>query len=136
MRLNGKKLIRFAGIGCLVLGIFWYAFFEARSFLQGPSLSVLSPQDGFATTSEQISVSGTTAHITEILLDGRPISVDETGAFRQDVLLSPGYTVVTLKVTDRYGRTQSATRSGLYTPAKPEATAPPASSTPAETTPE
>lgn len=93
-----------------------YAYYESRGYLHGPQLTITAPADGFSTSEEILVVEGDAKNITTITLNDRPIFVDETGHFKEDVLLTKGYTVVSVSVTDRYGRINTQHLRGMFVP--------------------
>jgi hypothetical protein len=89
----------------LLLGLsLIYGLFEARRFLQGPVLSIQSPLPG-ARISSVVYLSGRAQNISFITLNGRQIYVDDEGYFKETLTPSQGYTVLTVEVRDRFGRT-------------------------------
>ncbi|MCR4274941.1 MAG: hypothetical protein NUW02_02750 [Candidatus Campbellbacteria bacterium] len=93
-----------------------YAYYESRAYIHGPQLIITAPIDGFSVKTEMLTIEGTATNITAITLNDRPIFVDETGHFKEDVLLMSGYNVLTLAVTDRYERKKVQYVRGIYTP--------------------
>ncbi|OGC81090.1 hypothetical protein A2943_01445 [Candidatus Adlerbacteria bacterium RIFCSPLOWO2_01_FULL_51_16] len=90
-----------------VLLLLGYGLFEAWRLLEGPQLSILSPVDGSATSSPAILIEGTAKNIAFLTINDKPSYTDETGHFRQLLSVPPGYTVVTVAATDRFGRRAS-----------------------------
>lgn len=102
----------------IFLIIIGYAYFEAREYLSGPQLLITEPEDGFVTTESPLRVMGEAHNITEILLNGNPIFVDENGAFQRLVPLALGYSVIEIAVKDRFGREKKLSVRGTYEPAE------------------
>ncbi len=84
-----------------------YGLFEARRFLEGPVLSIDSPAPG-AALSSIAHVRGMARNISFITLNGRQIYVDDEGVFDETLTPAKGYTVLTVEVRDRFGRTDRA----------------------------
>lgn len=95
----------------LVVG---YSLFEARRFLEGPTLTIDIPENGAAVSSALIEVAGTAKNIVDIRLNDRKIFVDGNGHFSEDLLLSYGYTILTLKASDRFGHETTKTLELTY----------------------
>jgi len=114
--MNVRKLLIRSVIALSLCAVAGYAYFEARQFLAGPCVTVTSPSDGFIVSDSPIIVSGNAQHISEITLSGNIIFVDEKGQFEQLVPLSPGYSVIEIKVKDRYGRYKNVYLRGIYKP--------------------
>lgn len=100
----------------LLIGfIVWYGHFQARFFIEGPKLTLTSPT--VEVSNERIiSVTGSTENITDITLNGRSIHTDAFGNFTESLVLENGYTIMTVEVRDRYGRTSSLSRGLVYEP--------------------
>ena len=64
-----------------------------------------------------IAVDGQAENITDITLNGRPIYTNESGVFSEKLVLENGYTIMTIRARDRYGRETTLTRSFVYRPA-------------------
>jgi hypothetical protein len=104
-----------------ILGLIGYGLFESERLLRGPQISILSPQNMSATSSPTILIEGVAKNIAFLTINDRPAFADEEGYFKE--LLSPaaGYTVVTVRATDRFGRrvSESVSITKLdYCPAK------------------
>lgn len=96
--------VRVGAITCVVAGIALYSYLRAENLIRGPVLDVTTPEHGATVTESLIEVAGTARNITRISLNDRDIFVDESGAFREKLLLPYGYTILTVKAEDRFGR--------------------------------
>jgi hypothetical protein len=101
MSLPHVRTIAFLALLVLIVG---YAGLEARALVEGPSISLTSPIDGASASAAPIEVSGTATRIESISLNGRPIFVDADGNFSEQLLLPPGYTILSVRAEDRFGR--------------------------------
>lgn len=99
----------------ILAGIGWYGAFQARNFIQGPTITLNSPTENVQTT-RMVTLEGTAENIISLSLNGRNIFTNETGAFKERLVLENGYTIMTLTATDRYGRKTSVSRPFIYTP--------------------
>lgn len=97
----------------------WYVLFQARLVLGGP---ILELERGLATVhhTRVVAVSGTAQNVTGITLNGRAIYVDEDGHFREQLVLENGYTIMTIRARDRYGRETALEQPFVYAPAYSE----------------
>lgn len=108
-------LVRALGITLIILGILAYALFQARFFIEGPEITLTSPQNELQ-NEQVIEISGQAKNITEITLNGKTIHTDEEGFFTEALVLPNGYTIMTLSAEDRYGRKASVSRTLIYQP--------------------
>ncbi|MBI1957479.1 MAG: hypothetical protein HYS44_03435 [Candidatus Niyogibacteria bacterium] len=96
----------FALLLCLLLIVFGtYFVFRFRGFVIGPQITILEPEEGALLASPRVTVRGTGKDAARLELDGRPIYVDESGAFEEALLLAPGLNIIELKAEGRFGRT-------------------------------
>ena len=98
----------------LLISIFGYTYFQMRNIVTGPVITISTPQDGAILTSSQTEISGTTKNISSISLNDRKIFIDESGVFKEKLLLSPGYNIITLKAKDKFGRKVKKTLELIY----------------------
>ena len=84
--------------------ILLYGLFQARNLILGPVIVVKTPLNGTTTTEKVLKIEGNARNIAFIRLNGRQIFVDDLGAFREELILSSGYNIITLNATDKFGR--------------------------------
>lgn len=82
-----------------------YTYTKSNDFLEGPTLVIESPQDGSTLSESYVLIRGTAKNIATISINDRPIFVDESGYFREGLLLAQGYNIITVKISDRFDRT-------------------------------
>lgn len=90
----------------LVFGLLFllYIVFQARFLILGPRVSIETPKDAEVVYNPLLTISGTASNIARITLNGRQIYVDENGLWTEILLLSPGTSIMTVTVRDRFGR--------------------------------
>jgi hypothetical protein len=100
------RLPRLSTIGILLLfvAIVVYAGIESRALLEGPEISIETPLDGAVVSESSLVVRGKALHISAISLNDRPIFIDKDGNFSEELLLPPGYTILSVKAEDRFQR--------------------------------
>ena len=76
-----------------------YSAYAAYPYLRGPILVVNQPSFGTTTT-----ITGHTIRVSALAVDGLPVPLDEEGSFTVERAYPPGYTVVTVRAVDRFGR--------------------------------
>lgn len=92
------------GIVLLFTVIAGYSIVESRALILGPSLTITSPLDGAVISESAVRITGTGKNISAIKLNDRPIFVDAEGYFSEELLLPLGYTILSMKAEDRFGR--------------------------------
>ena len=101
-------------IGLLVLFIIGYSLFEFRWVIQGPTIEIETPQNGEIFENSLIEVRGRIKNVVFLGLNDFQISVDPSGAFKEKILLSPGFNIIKLEIKDRFDRAESQFLEVLY----------------------
>jgi uncharacterized membrane protein YraQ (UPF0718 family) len=107
--MQGRQIIArvLAGIGvAIVIG---YSFFVIEDFARGPRIIITTPETGFATTTEYLTILGRAVHTNSLFLNDTAIPFDLEGNFRESLLLAEGYNIMRIKAEDRYKRTVEKT---------------------------
>ncbi|MDE2038314.1 MAG: hypothetical protein KGI69_03810 [Patescibacteria group bacterium] len=107
----------FAAAAAVVVG---YAIWRSVAYLQGPEIDVLQPVDGATAPSTTVEVIGRAQRVSSISLNGSPISIDQSGGFRQTIVVFPGADFISLSATDQFGRSVSKTIEVYGTAALPQ----------------
>ena len=92
-----------------------YIIFQARLFIAGPQI-VLVDEPSTIQNERSVVLRGVAENITEITINGRPISTNAEGVFEEPVVLENGYTIVSISAHDRYGRETMLQRDFVYVP--------------------
>ena len=90
----------------IVVGIIFaiYIISQAQAILFGPRVSIESPRDGAVVSSSVVTLTGTARNAAWISLNDRQIFTDEKGVWEEKLILSPGLSIMTVRVRDRFGR--------------------------------
>lgn len=94
--------------------ITFYAYYQSRSVIEGPSITIRAPESGITSTTSFISILGSVKRAKEITLQGRPIFIDLTGQFSEQLLLMDGYNMIELSAKDTEGRVEKKTIELVY----------------------
>lgn len=104
------------GIAALILLILvLYGGFKAAPLVLGPSLSLSSPTEGGSYAGGLVPITGRAYHAEKLTLNGLPLLIDKQGQFDTALDLPQGSAILSMTVTDRFGRTHSYTRT-VYVP--------------------
>ena len=82
----------------------------------GPKLTIKSPVPNTTVNSPLVEIAGQAKRISRIYLDDNQIFTDEKGQFKEKLLLAPGYTIIKLRVQDRFGRQAEESFGLVYLP--------------------
>ena len=99
-----RRSLIFFVIALLALGMLTYALFEGRRLIEGPRITITSPRNGSATSSTGVLIAGEAQNISFLTINDKPAFTDESGHFEELLSPPPGYTVLTVAATDRFGR--------------------------------
>lgn len=110
---NHSPLILLAVVA--FLGILAYGLFVATPYLRGPKLTIESPQPGASVTTPTVIVRGTTERVSFLTVNDLPVPLLEDGSFAVERAYPAGYTVVVVRVRDRFGRELTDTVQFLHT---------------------
>jgi len=81
-----------------------YGIFRIYPFLLGPSITLYAPQNGDEVGASTFEVSGKVIRAKEIRLQGRPITIDTDGVFKETLVTHAPYTILVLEAEDAYGK--------------------------------
>lgn len=104
MNRNLASLIKTVGLSLLGFVIVIYSIFQASKLITGPVIDVYTPQNGATYNSTLIQIQGKARNIAYINLNGTKMFTDKDGYFDEKLLLSPGYNIVTIEATDKFGK--------------------------------
>jgi hypothetical protein len=87
-----------------ILIISTYTYTKSGDFIKGPSLTILSPQDGILLEEPLVEIRGKVERISSITINDNPIFVDESGNFNEQLLMSYGQNIITIRAEDKFER--------------------------------
>ena len=109
-----KKYLYIGIVIFFVLLTVGYTSYEIHKVVFGPKIMITYPQDGSLATTSEIEITGTTKNIQDISLNDGKIFIDEQGNFKEKLLLSYGYNIITLKANDKFGRSTEKKLEIIY----------------------
>lgn len=109
-----RKRIRLFFILGAILIILGYGALELRNVALGPNVEIIKPRNGEIFSESVATISGTTANIAFLTLNGRKIFADQDGNFREDIVLSPGYNVAVIVGKDKFGKSDTKKLELIY----------------------
>ncbi|MEK7579258.1 MAG: hypothetical protein AAB460_01850 [Patescibacteria group bacterium] len=115
MRITPRTLSGTAAL-LVSIAIIGYVLFEARGYLLGPRIEVVTPRNGDIVTDSLIYIEGRAERILGMTVNGRVMFVNDLGAFNEPVALLSGKNVITITATDRFGEVEIETILIFYRP--------------------
>lgn len=105
-------------VGLLLLASLVYAYIQSRNLIYGPSIAILSPINGSGLDNPLVTIKGATKNVATLTLNDRQIFPDESGNFTETLVLPSGYTIISIKATDKFGKKTEQTLSLTVTDKK------------------
>lgn len=103
MEFNFKKNLILGSIIAFSLFVITYAFFKAEDLIFGVKIKDVNIENQTFFETNKIEISGNARHATELVLNGREISIDKDGNFKEDIAPLIGYNIVNIKAKDKFG---------------------------------
>ena len=104
MRYDFKTKLKIGFIVLLFLVVGFYAFLKTKDLVYGIRINVDNIKDGETFTEPFIKIIGTAKNAKNLTLNDRKIYIDQNGVFNENLLLLPGYNIITIKGEDKFGK--------------------------------
>jgi len=114
MKNDVKKTIKIVSLSALFLFIIIFAFFRSRDLVFGVKIKNINIVDGTKFTGSILPITGNAKNAVEITINGREISVDQSGNFNETIVLLSGYNVVDIKAKDKFGHSDEKIYKLMY----------------------
>ena len=98
-----KKILKIAGFSIFSLLIATYAIFGSYDLIFGVKIENVNLVDGAKVTDNITEVKGNAENAILLTLNGREISIDENGNFKETIALLLGYNIINIKAQDKFG---------------------------------
>jgi hypothetical protein len=115
---------RFAKISLMigVLGVLGFVGFNLYPLIHGPSITVETLSDGATLNDSMIRLSGRAKFTKDLSINGAPLATSPSGTFDEHLVLNPGYNLITITGTDRFGTVKESTYTLVLHEEKPTLT--------------
>jgi uncharacterized protein YfaP (DUF2135 family) len=115
-KIIGKITLATILTSTLVIGFLGLVIYNSKDMVFGTPLVVHTVADGSTVSDAYLPITGSAQHAQQITINGLPIGVDRQGNFSDGVILSPGYNIVEVAETDRFGKSKTDTLHIVSTP--------------------
>ena len=109
-------------IGIFVLGVLAFVGSKVYPIIHGPAITVATLINGGSVSDPMVRISGNAAFTQELVVNGKTLNLAPDGTFDEKLVLNPGYNLITLQGSDRFGKTNSTTYAVVLTEKTPPAT--------------
>lgn len=100
---NLKKIVQISGLCIFFLLIIVYAFFRSHDLIFGVKIKNVNITEGIRLANNIQNITGNARNATNLTLNGREITIDQTGNFNETIALLKGYNIVNIKAQDKFG---------------------------------
>ena len=98
-----KKILKVASVLGIATIIFFYALFQSYALVFGIKIKNVNIADGAKTENPVLEITGKAENAVLLTINGRTISVDEGGNFKETIVLLGGYNVISIEAEDKFG---------------------------------
>jgi cytoskeletal protein RodZ len=98
------KMIRLSAAGLVVLGVFFYLWYQVSGLSRPPTLALTEPAQDKTVKEDIIIISGQTEEGASLTINSQPIHIDSSGNFRESVGLQRGLNNLRIVSLNRFGR--------------------------------
>ena|SRR3989338_6791588 len=111
MTLDAKKLLKAAGIVIFFILLAGYGFYRSQDLLLGVKIKDVKME---RESGGVLEVAGNARNAVRLVLNGREISIDQSGNFSETLALLPGYNVMEITARDKFGNTDEKNYQLIY----------------------
>lgn len=104
MRPTPKFTIWIVSIILLGFALLTYVYFQFRDYLTGPTINIAYPIAGSTVYGPEIEIRGTTKRVSSLFLNDSAIFIDNSGLFKEKLMIANGYNIMKLEAKDRFGK--------------------------------
>ena len=102
--INIKTYLKFGLLGILFAFIGIYSIFQIKALAQGVNLDIRGIVDGAVFNKDNLMLEGLALHANLITINGKEVSVDQDSNFSEELVLSPGYNIITIEAQDKFNK--------------------------------
>lgn len=103
MTTDFKKIVKMALIAVLLLFMVIYGFARSKDLIFGVKIRNVNITDGMKAENDVLEITGNAKNAKALALNGREISIDQNGNFKETIALHLGYNIVDIKAKDDFG---------------------------------
>ena len=104
-------------ISVVLVAVASFLFFQYRSALFNPTLTIDSPRENQTINSLTVEVRGKTDPNATLTVDNEQIPIDSNGSFKKQISVFPGRRTLVFQVENKFGRLTQLKRSISVSPA-------------------
>jgi len=119
MSILGKNTLKITLLSIFFLFIVVYVFFRSHDLIFGVKIKKVqidgtSFQAGETLEKDTLHITGNAKNAVNLELNGREISIDQTGNFNETIALLTGYNIINIKAVDKFEYTDEKNYQIIY----------------------
>ncbi|MCX6757894.1 MAG: hypothetical protein NTZ44_03390 [Candidatus Nomurabacteria bacterium] len=114
MKQGVKKILKISSLVLLFVFILIFVFFRSKDLIFGVKIRNVNLVDGAKVENNIVNITGNAKNATQVILDGREISVDQKGDFNETIALLSGYNIIEIKAVDKFGHSDEKIYKLIY----------------------
>ncbi len=99
-----KSLIQKSALGFFTLFVLGFVGVKLYPIIHGPRINVSTIINGGSVTEPMIRISGTASFTQELIINGKKLALSPDGSFGENLVLNPGYNIISVQGSDRFGK--------------------------------
>lgn len=99
------RLIKIGASVFLILLVVGYSIWRSSTYARGPRITISEPADWSTVRATTTPIRGVVERAHIVTMNGKPVSIDESGNFNEMIIVFPGTNIVTFIATDQFERT-------------------------------
>ena len=98
-----EKIGKWFFIGLLIIIVIYFSS-RVFNFAIGPRIKIYSPLPGQIIKTDTYVVDGNVQNSKNIKINGKEISIDQKGNFKEEIIVKSPYTLIVIDAVDKYGK--------------------------------
>jgi len=115
-----KKILKISALFLLFLFIVLFAFSRSKDLVFGMKIKNVNIENGATVVESELEVAGNAKNAVSVYLNDREISIDQAGNFKETIALIPGYNLVHLSASDKFGKKDEKNYELIFAQKQPE----------------
>jgi len=112
------SIIRTIVVVTIAVGIGMFFVVRAQRMMAPPHITLTAPSDGLVTAEKALTVEGHTEREVTLLVNGKPVYIDSSGDFSDDLVLREGLNVIRVVAIRKHGQETEVTRRVIVKPSE------------------
>lgn len=99
-----KNYLRIGLFTGLFAFIIIYSIFQTKAIAKGADVTINGIENGQIFKDSFVELQGVAVHANHLSINGKELVIDEKNNFTDELVLSPGYNIITVEAKDRFDK--------------------------------